>query len=434
MERSLLATLEQARTRFVRLLWCDNGGLIRGKAIHYGRLNAYAQTGVGIAAAQQAVPVHLDAPAPGSDLGPVGEVRLVPDWSTLALLPYAPGHARVLGDLVRDGLPWACCPRAALRLAIARAADQQLSIKAAFENEFFLLQPGEALVPADRQPFAAAAAMDLHQPVIDAIAEALLAQGIQVEHYYPESGWGQQEISILYTEALDAANQQIVFRETVKAIARQHGQIASFLPKIFPDQAGSGCHLHLSLWRGGQNLLASETGELAPLGRQFLAGLLAHLPGLMALTVPSVNSYRRLQPHCWSGAFRCWGYDNREAALRVPTNASAPSPTHLEVKTVDATSNPYLALAGIIAAGLDGIERQLPLPEPVTVDPGTLPEAERLPVNLGEAIAALDADPLLCNALGPELARTYLAVRRAEWTALGAWELAQEVELLRERY
>ncbi|PSN05808.1 glutamine synthetase, partial [filamentous cyanobacterium CCT1] len=150
--------------------------------------------------------------------------------------------------------------------------------------------------------------------------------------------------------------------------------------------------------------------------------------------------YRRLQPQCWSGAFRCWGYDNREAAIRIPSNFRQPSPTHIELKTVDSSANPYLALGAAIAAGLDGIERQLTLPEPVQVDPGSLGEQERdqrqidrLPESLGMAIVALQQAPLLLEALGP-LGQTYLAVRQAEWEAMEGLSLTQEVELLLERY
>lgn len=442
MQDRVLSTLDQAAVRFIRILWCDNANIIRAKAVHRNRLRTYSTYGVGISAAQQAIPVMFDAPVSGVGLGPVGEIRLVPDWNTLTIIPYAIGHARVMGNMVKDGQPWSFCPRDCLQRAIATATDQGLEIKAAFENEFYLLKSlsGE-IVPADDTVFATTSSMDLQQQTIDEIAEALIAQGISVEQYYPESGPGQQEISILYTDAAIAADQQIIFRETVKAIARKHDLYASFLPKIFPNQAGSGAHLHLSLWQGENNLLPDKTGKLSPLARHFVAGLLKHLDALMALTTPSPNSYRRIQPQTWSGAFCCWGYDNREAAIRVPQNPELPSPTHLEFKTVDATANPYIALSGIIAAGLDGVRHQLELPEPLTVDPATLSESERnergiyrLPRNLGEAIQKLQHNQVLIEALGSDLAAAYLAVRQAEWNAMKDWQLEQEVKLLIDRY
>jgi glutamine synthetase len=444
MDKELLQNLDALGVRFVRILWCDNANVIRGKAVHRGTLSDYLKQGVGISAAQQAVPVMYDAPAPGSGLGPVGEVRLVPDWNTFTPLPYARGHARVIGDMVKEGNPWNFCPRNFLKTMIADAKSEGLEVIAAFENEFYLLrQTPDGIVPADETVFASTLSMDLHQGVIDEIAEALVDQGMLVEQYYPESGPGQHEISILYTNALAAADQQIAFRETVRAIALQHNLTASFLPKIFADKAGSGCHLHLSLWHDGQNLIPNlETeGELSEIARRFIAGILHHLPALMALTTPSTNSYRRIRPYSWSGAFRCWGIDNREAAVRVPSNPEEISPTHFEVKTVDASANPYLALGAVIAAGLDGVRHCLELGEPVAVDPGTIAESDRsvlgidlLPTNLGESIEQLRADQVLLNALGSELAQAYLAVRKAEWEAMKDFELEAEVKLLLERY
>ncbi len=198
-----------------------------------------------------------------------------------------------------------------------------------------------------------------------------------------------------YTDALAAADWQIAFRETVKAIASRHQLTASFLPKIFSEATGSGCHVHLSIWRDGKNLLPDAQGVcgVSEIGQAFIAGILHHLPSLMALTTPSTNSYRRIIPHFWSGAFRCWGLDNREASVRVPSSPDGFGSTHFELKTVDASANPYLALGAIIAAGLDGVQKNLEPGEPVAQDPGAWSISEResrgiqrLPENLGEAI------------------------------------------------
>ncbi len=439
----LIKSLQASKTRFVRVLWCDNANVIRAKAIHLGALEHH-QHGVGISTAQQALPVMFDSPTPDSGLGPVGEIRLMPDWSSLRQLPYAPGHARVMGDMFCDGEPWSVCPRNFLRQMIVAASQQGITVQAAFENEFYLVQPSvEGPLPSDRTVFASTQAMDRHQTVIDAIADALIAQGIAIEQYYPESGPGQHEISIRYAPVLEAADQQIAFRETIRAIAHQHDLVASFLPKLFPESAGCGCHIHFSLWKDGTNLLSKPNApnSLSVLGQQFVAGLLHHLPALMALTTPTPNSYRRLLPHCWSGAFRCWGIDNREAAVRIPSDPAGLGITHVELKTVDASANPYLALGALIAAGLDGIQQQLELPAQVTIDPGRLSESERqdrgidrLPTTLEESLNHLKTNPILLGALGPNLAKAYLAVRQVECEALSKLELAEEANLLLERY
>jgi glutamine synthetase len=436
--------LEVSGVRFVRVTWCDNANVIRAKAFHSQMLGNFAKGGVGITAASQALPVMADAVVSESGLGPVGEVRLMPDWSTLTPLPYAPGHARVIGDMVKDDKPWPFCPRDFLRRMLAEAEAAGFEIAAAFENEFFLLRTGPGgFEPIDDTVFCQSLAMDKARVIIDDIAEALAAQGIALEMYYPESGPGQHELTVRFARGLAAADRQVAFRETVHALALKHGLAASFLPKIIADRAGSGLHVHLSLWRGDNNLTPDIRGrwDLSEPARAFMAGLLAHLPALMALTTPSPNSYRRLKPHFWSGAFRCWGLDNREAALRVPTSADGTGPSNFELKTCDGSANPYLALGGIIAAGLDGLRRKLELPEPVDCDPGGLPEAERikrgidaLPASLGEALDHFARDTVLSAALGASLAQAIMAVRWAEWQALKDLSLTDEVKLLLERY
>jgi glutamine synthetase len=178
MNSEILQSIDEAGVRFVRILWCDNANIIRGKAVHRGTLSDYLQHGVGISAAQQAIPVMYDAPAPGSGLSPVGEVRLVPDWNTCTPLPYAPTHARVMGDMVKEGRPWNLCPRNFLKKMVAEVESEGLEVIAAFENEFYLLRQTIAgIVPADETVFASTLAMDLHQPVLTEMVEALVSKG-----------------------------------------------------------------------------------------------------------------------------------------------------------------------------------------------------------------------------------------------------------------
>lgn len=442
---TILPTIQTYGIRYVRFIWCDNAGLIRAKAVHTALLDGYLKgDGVGIAAAQQALPVMYDAPAPGSGLTPAGEVHMRADWSTFTPLPYAPGHARVFTDIYDGDKPWGHCPRAFLRRAIARAAERGLHCMAAFENEFYLLEPeGGGWTPADPTVFAQTFALDSAVDVIDEISEALEAQGVLPEMIYSESGTGQFEMPVRYADALTAADQQVVFRETVRAVAHELGLIASFVPKIFADRAGSGAHLHISLWEGDRNLISDpqRPDAISGAAAAFTAGILHHLPALMALTTPSPNSYKRILPRFWSGAFTCWGYGNREAAVRVPQPSPGQPVTNLEVKTVDPTCNPYLALGAAIVAGLDGLEKGMSPGEPVQMDPADLPEEERetrdirrLPENLGEAIQALEQDEVLLDALGPDLAQSYLAVRRAEWEGMKDLSHEEEVRLLLERY
>jgi glutamine synthetase len=447
MEEELKQSLKDAGIKFVRILWCDNANIIRAKAAHVDYLEEYIDNGVGITVAQMALPVMYDSVVDDAGLGPVGEVRLMPDWSTLSILPFAEGHAQVLSDMVisKTGEVWAHCPRGFLRRQIVRLEKMDLVLKAVFENEFFLLRRNAegALEPADDTVFCATNSMNLHRALIMDIAETLISQGLKVEGYYPESGPGQQEVNIRCAEAMRAADQQIVYRETIRGEATRHGLVVSFLPKIFEDKAGSGCHLNFSLWREGENISgdSQQATTIGPEAGAFIAGILDHLPALCALTIPSKTSYRRIQPHFWAGAFRAWGHQNREAAVRVCQNKQGTRASRLEYKTMDATANPYIALGALIAAGLDGLTRKLDLPPEVTSDPALSSEEERsagkidrLPQNLGEAIDELRQDSMLLEAMGPELARSYLAVRQHEWDNLKDLNLQEEVELLVERY
>lgn len=332
-----------------------------------------------------------------------------------------------------------------LHRTITRASDHGYGIMAAFENEFYLLRRDDngQVVPADETVFSQTSALDRANSVIAGITAALTDQGLLPEMLYSESGPGQFEMPTRYADALAAADNQIVFRETIRAVAYQHELVASFLPKIFEDKAGSGAHLHLSLWREGANLTsdAARFDTISQESSMFAAGILHHLPALMAITTPSPISYRRIRPHFWSGAFTCWGYGNREAAIRVPQLPAGRALTNLELKTCDPTCNPYLALGATIAAGLDGLNKEMELGDPVQMDPANMPEEERevrgirrLPKDLGAAIAEFEADEVLQEALGPELTRSFLAVRRDEWEALKDLSLEEQVDLLLERY
>jgi glutamine synthetase len=328
-----------------------------------------------------------------------------------------------------------------------RAGAQGLRVEAAFEYEFYLARQVDdgRFFPADDSLCFSSDGMDRQSAVIGAIVDALDQQGLEPRQYYPELGPAQQELSIQHAPLLQAADRQIAVRETVRAVALQHGLVASFAPKPFADQAGSGCHVHLSLWNGDHNVMYDPAGTLglSQLARSFAAGVLTHLPALLALTCPSVNSYSRLSPNSWSSAYTCWGPDNREASVRVasPFRGRVEASTNLEIKAVDGSANPYLALGGIVAAGLDGIQRGLDPGEPLTSNPHDMDEAEReqrgirrYPSNLGEALAELEQDQVLLDALGAERAHEFMAVRRAEWSDLGRAPINQQIAAHFRRY
>ncbi len=434
----IAAAADEHGLRFIRFLWCGNDGTVRAKACARRGLEGRLKSGIGVTVAMQAMN-SLDQLQPVRDMGPVGEIRLIPDLETFRVLPYAPNAGAVLTDQIAlDGSPAGVCQRSFLKRMEPRLAERGLVLRAAFENEFSLATVIDgAYVPIDSSLCFSTIGMTASQDYVDELAAALDAQQIPLEQYYAELGHGQQEISTGHAPALQAADEQLLVRETIRAVATRQGLIASLAPKPWPENAGNGCHIHFSLWDGDRNRFydGAAAGGLSQTARAFIGGVLAHLPGLSGLAAPSFNSFHRIVPHYWAGAFVCWGFDNREAPVRVasPLHGEVESSTNAELKSSDASCNPYLALGGLIAAGLDGIERELVPPEPVGVDPATIPEAERsargivpMPATQREALDALAADELLCGALGSTLTEAYLAVRRSEWETYSAGDEAFE--------
>jgi glutamine synthetase len=437
---------DEAGLRLVRFLWCGNDGTVRAKSSGRHGLEGRLESGIGLTVAMQAMS-GLDQLQPVDGMGPVGEIRLVPDLESFRVLPYAPRTGGLLTDHIGlDGEPAPVCQRSFVKRMNERLAEQRLTMRASFENEFSLATRVDGrYVPLDSALCFSTIAATASQDYVDELASALEAQGIVLEQYYAELGHGQQEISTGHAPALQAADEQILVRETIRGVASRHGLVASLAPKPWPDNAGNGGHVHFSLWRGERNRFydASAPDLLSVEALSFIAGVLEHLPALCGLTAPSFNSYHRIVPQYWAGAFTCWGHDNREAPVRAASvfRGMEEASTNAELKACDATCNPYLALGGLIAAGLDGLERGLEPPEPVEVDPATIPEDERarrgivrLPATQEEALDSLAADPLLMDALGPVLAESYLAVRRSEWAAYSAGDAAFEQQGHFEKY
>ncbi len=439
-----------AGVQLVAFLWCDNAGVIRNKATHIDNLPGRFTSGIGFSSAMQALRIG-DVLEQVKGMGPVGEFRVVPDLDTFTLLPYAPKRALALCDLVNlDGAAYSACPRTFLKRMIAQAADRGLHMVSSLEPEWTLATKENGVyVGADESAAFSSIGMIAPMDTIDDIVTAMTEQGLRIGVVHPEAGHGQQEISLMHEDALRAADNQIIYRETVRNVAWRHGYYASFAPKPFKGQSGNGCHIHLSAWDADrhENLFSAgdEPYALSEMGQHFLAGMLEHMPGLMALTAPSVNSYRRFEAGYYAGVFNTYGPDNREAAVRIPSalRHDRAGTVNLEFKPSDSAANPYIALGALIAAGLDGVARSLPLNENlnVDVDPAALSQAERdrrgiarLPGTLAEATAALEADQFLLDALGPALSTSYIAVRKGEAKFFDGMDAQAETDLHFFRY
>ncbi len=414
----------------IRIAFVNNSGVPRGRVVDSESLPGVLDEGTNLTQAMQSFNA-LDSLAPGGRYGPAGEVRVVPDPETFTELPYAEDAAIMLADLHDlDGEPWTAGPRAQLREYLDDIGAAGYVPRLSFESEFYYTretEDGETVPFDDTTCFATEGMQSAHDLILDTV-DALKAQGMGLSAYYPEYGPGQQELVVEHDDGVTASDSQILFKETVKAIADAHGVGASFRPTPFDGLPGNGCHIHLSVWQDGENVLYDPDAEgrypLSDAGRHFVGGLLDHAPALVALTAPTVESYTRLAPGMWASAYTCWGHDNREAMVRIPSvDVDDPEATlRVEFKPADNTNNPYLAQLGLLAAGFDGIERELDPGEPLNRDPAGVDDAdldaqgiERLPESLSEALDAFESDEVLADALGEPLHGSFLEVKRSEW-------------------
>jgi glutamine synthetase len=428
-KKEVLKVAQEQNLRLIRFLYCDLAGVIRGKTVHASQLDSKIYEGVGLTRAQNAVNLFEDLVSV-EGMEPVGEVRIVPDSDTFNVLPWLDRTGAMLSDLQeKDGSEWGGCTRTVLKRALASLDAQGIEMASAFESEFYLATQSESgPVPWMNGPCYSSSGMDRASEVTDRMVDNLVAQGITVEQAINEYGPGQQEIAIKYGPALQSADRHLQFRDTIRGTAEvEFGLLASLAPKPFKDGIGSGAHLHFSLWDKEKklNLLFNEAepSKISAFGESFVAGILEHLPGLLALTCPSYVSFLRLQPHAWAGNTISWGYDNRECAVRVasPFKGREMQSINLELKACDGSANPYLALAGVILAGMDGVTRGLKAPKAAERDPALLSEEEKVacairpfPATQLEALEALERDSVLTEGLGELMVRAYLATRRAE--------------------
>jgi len=379
---------------------------------------------------------------------------LMPDMSTFAEIPWQRGDgprgtARVICDVFTPrGQPFVGDPRFVLRRQVERAKKLGYIVNMGPELEFFLFRRDEAgrIVPLPHDmagyfDFSTDLAQEIRQDMVD----ALEAFGIRVEAAHHEVAIGQHEIDFEYSDALRTADNALTFKFTLKAIAQLHGLYATFMPKPIFGINGSGMHTHQSLYSIGEGRNAFADGDnkygLSDLARAYMAGILAHAKGMAAVLAPTVNSYKRLVPGYEAPTYITWGRTNRSALIRVPMISPGKSVegTRAEVRCPDPSSNTYLAFAVMVAAGLDGVERGLTLSEPVEeslfeMDASRVAERgiEELPGTLGEAIEALKADAVVCEALGDHVLDHYVEAKSAEWneyrTQVTQWELDRYLE------
>ncbi len=424
----VLRTLEERDIRFVRLWFTDVLGTLKSVSVAPAELEAAFEEGIGFDGSA----IEGFARVYESDM------VAMPDPTTFQVFPFEGGmsgeSARMFCDItLPDGAPSWADPRHVLRRALSKAAEKGFTFYTHPEIEFFLLQSvsadGGPPVPVDTGGYfdhtTHAVARDFRRQAVLALERI----GISVEFSHHEVAPGQQEIDLRYADALTTADNLMTFRHVVKEVALSHHVHATFMPKPFTDQPGSGMHTHLSLFEGERNAFhdPSDPMKLSKVGQAFIAGLLVHAREYTAITNQWVNSYKRLFPQPVSNritespAYVCWGHTNRSALVRVPAYGK-PNSARVEVRSIDSACNPYLAFAVLLGAGLRGIEQGYELPPGAEDDVWSLTDAERraagyesLPENLAEAIDVMAGSELVAEVLGEHVFDFFLKNKRTEW-------------------
>jgi glutamine synthetase len=432
--------IEQHDVRYVLAQFVNIHGVSKTKAVPVEHFETVVTDGAGFAAFAVG----------GLGLGPeTPDYMAVGDLSTLTLVPWMPGYARIVCEGHMRGEPWHYDPRVLLKKQVKRLKERGWTLYTGLEPEFFLLsQQDETLGPADttddlEKPCYDYKGLARQRSFLERIAEVLGKVGLNVYQIDHEDANGQFEINFFHKDCVSSADNIVFFRMAAVEVARESGMVCSFMPKPFSYRTGNSMHIHHSIGDGdGTNLFEDEDDPrgmaLSKLAYSFLGGIIAHAPALTALAAPSVNSYKRLvvgrslSGATWAPAHISYGPDNRSAMVRVP-------PGRLEFRLPDSGSNPYLVTAALIAAGLDGIEHDLDPGEPRTENLYALSSEELkekgiqlLPHTLNEACDALEDDSVVCKALGMDFVREFIEIKRQEWDNynrhVSDWEVDRYLE------
>ncbi|ELZ22623.1 type I glutamate--ammonia ligase [Natrinema limicola] len=440
-EQAVLDEIEEKDVDFLRLQFTDILGTVKNVSVPARQAEKAFEEGIYFDGSSIEGFVRIQE----------SDMRLKPDPETFAILPWRKKEGSAAARMICDvydtytGEPFEGDPRRVLKNALERANEMGYTVNAAPEPEFFLFEEDEegraTTKTNDAGGYFDLAPKDLASDVRRDIIYGLESMGFEVEASHHEVAEGQHEINFTYDDALTTADNVGTFRTVVRAIAAQHDLHATFMPKPIPKINGSGMHTHLSLFtEDGENAFHDDDDEfnLSEEAHAFTAGILEHAPAITAIANPTVNSYKRLVPGYEAPVYVAWSDRNRSALIRRPA-ARTPAASRIELRSPDPSCNPYLALAVMIHAGLDGIEQGLECPDPVRENIYDFDEAKReeygidtLPANLGEAVDALEEDEAMYNALGDHVASKFIEAKRQEFEEylidVSEWELDRYLE------
>lgn len=433
--------LRKHEIKYVLAQFVDIHGAAKAKAVPVEHLDMVLGDGAGFAGFAMW----------GFGMGPHGpDYMAVGDLDTLSVIPWMPGYARIVCNGTVKGKPYPYCSRVALKNQLARLSERGMTLYTGIEPEFMLLSRNAAgkLAPFDAtdgldKPCYDYKGLSRASVFLDKMVGSLRAVGVDVYQIDHEDANGQFEVNFTYAEALKSADNFTFVKMAASEIARECGMIATFMPKPFSNRTGSGAHFHISIGDANTKNLFYDASDkhglaLSQLGYHFLGGILAHARALTAICAPTVNSYKRLvvgralSGATWAPAYIAYGDNNRTACVRIPGG-------RLEFRLPDSGVNPYLASAALLAAGLDGIDRKLDPGKPNNTNMYELTPAQLaaqgirvLPQNLLEAITELERDEVVCAALGADLSKEFIELKRMEWTEyarhVSDWECDRYLE------
>jgi glutamine synthetase len=433
--------IKQHNIKYILAQFVDIHGVAKTKSVPAKNLSDVVEEGAGFAGFAVS----------GLGMAPHGpDFMARGDLSTLSIVPWQPGYARLACDGYVNQAPYPYCSRVVLKKQLARLKEKGWSMMTGLEPEFYLFKKGEkgGLLPVDEsdtltKPCYDYKGLSRSRVFLERLVEVLQAADFDVYQIDHEDANGQFEINYTFGEALESADRFTFVRMAAGEIAHELGMICSFMPKPASDKTGNGMHFHLSILDdAGNNLFQDHTDAqgmgLSTLAYHFMAGILAHARALCAFAAPTVNSYKRLvvggsaSGATWAPAYVCYGDNNRSALVRIPYG-------RLEFRLPDSGCNPYLVHAALIAAGLDGIERKLEPGKPMNINLYDLSleeimakDIEILPQTLGEALDALEDDTVFIDRMGKEIVSEFLKVKRAEWNEytrhVSDWEVAKYAE------
>lgn len=451
---ALLSTLELLGVKFLRIGTLDFCNSIRCKAIPLSSSFHNEERGedhmdelVSIAECCFAgLPNYADVIIPKTNLSARRVLYIQPDFTSLKVLPYAKTHAMIFGFAKtpsNEASPY--CTRSLLSKVLYWAKEEfglSFSVGAEIEFQLFTQTNSHNYEAVDSSNFASTTTMNDQEHFINNLMQMLKEQSIEVELVHGESAPGQLEVVLKYqTDVLRIADSVVFAKETIKACAKMHSMRAVFTPKTNMMQAGNGLHLHFSFndlnssqpkrnafpYAGNSLSTSSPSRKISAKGQSFMEGILTHLPALLAFSLPSINSFKRVGVGCWTGSTASWAFEDKESGLRVCTRPFTDEPCNLEYKLSDASANIYLEIAAILTGGLDGIQRKLHLRPPNDTD-DTDDCDHVLPGSLEEALNCLRQDKLFENVLGAEVVSAYCSLKEAEVAYYKDYSLEQELK------